>query len=702
MSRWPQHKAYFWETAPFFKVILPFALGIYYYDASFNNAINPSKLNAFLLIACIALIVGSCTCLLLNRIAQKFSAFAFPVLFNIGFFVIGVTTSYFHDIRNDNQWFGKNQGALTIARITAQPLEKENSWKVIVSAVSQVSKEKKEPASGDAFLYIAKDAPNHSIAINKGDTIIIPNNWQPIKNNGNPYEFDYKKYCARNNIMFTQFCPQNSPHLYGKANPANAPILEQAHDWCMVQLDKYLADTIAKGLVQAMLIGDETNLDGNLRQQWADTGIVHIIAISGGNVAIFYLVIAWLLKWVIKPKHVWVKYIVAMPLVWFYVLMAGGSPSAVRAGLMFTFWAFSILLQKNNNSLNQLCSASVLLLCCQPMWLFSTGFQLSFVAVLSILLFYGKINSWFKPKYKFIKWAWEAVAASLAAEILVAPMVVFYFHNFPVFFIVANVVAFFFMFVVQVASMAIVALFFMPYVPALLGIVTCKLVLWFNKFIEVLQHLGPKQFRFLQFNLLETILLYLAIAFFAYSLVTKYKRGMFLGLACSIALLLFCCTDQWESLNQQKLVIYNTGKCNQIEMYTGNHFTVIQKSGAKPKSTDFAVLPAHTRWQAWQSNGQDTNRELITIGGKTLLLLKEPIFSELQFPVDYLYLDYNGIVDVNALMRSYFPKEIIAGNCVPRRQIQKIKTKAKNANVKVYDLAQQGAFVLSGSTFGTQ
>src|SRR5690606_846697 len=118
--------------------------------------------------------------------------------------------------------------------------------------------------------------------------------------------------------------------------------------------------------------------------------------------------------------------------------------------------------QKTSNSLNQLLAAATLLLCAQPMWLFAVGFQLSFVAVLSLILFYQPVYRLLSPVPKIARALWGAMAASIAAEVLIAPLVIYYFHLFPSMFIVANVAAYLFMGFLMVAGMLIIALSAFP------------------------------------------------------------------------------------------------------------------------------------------------------------------------------------------------------------------------------------------------
>jgi competence protein ComEC len=613
---------------------------------------------------------------------------------NIIFFFAGVSVSNFSDIRNNKSWFGNefdNQNTY-LARITGVPAEKEHSWKVSVQMIRSIKNGKAVYATGNAFVYLYKDGL--PMQLHKGDSILLPGKWQPIKNAGNPFEFNYAEYCRRNNILYQQSCSANDIRLYAANDPNAASIIDKSHDWCMQQLDKYITDATTKGLIQAMLLGDEVNLDEDLRQSYSETGIIHIIAISGGNIAIFFLVISFLLRWLRDKKHLWIKYAVALPLVWFYVLMAGAPPSAVRAAIMFSLLAFSLMLQKNNNSLNQLLSTAFLLLCAQPMWLFSAGFQLSFVAVLSIILFYRPVYNWLSPAHMITKVLWSTVVASISAELLVAPLVIYYFHTFPLLFIVANVVAYLFMSLALILGIVIIAMSWIPVVAKCIGVVTVCVVTAFDKIVVWLQNCNPTSFHLLQLSGLELLIVYVIISGVVLFLLRKQKTALFIGIIAACMLLLFFCSDQLQRLHQQRLIVYNTGKANHIELIKGNTYSVLNTDTTAAKKIEYATKPAHIHWQAWKKDSI-AGKELFEASGKTILVLNHEIKTEKHFLVDYLIINYTGITNPVELQKIFSPKLIIIGNNYTRKQQDKMVKECASAGIAVHAIAKDGAFVVN-------
>ncbi len=691
MNRWPLYKAHFWEATPFFRLLLPFASGIICYYALVQH-------HYLLLILAILISTFIISIPLVFQQTNATKRIALFIVLHILLLGSGYMVSYLTDSSNNPNWYGSalNTKATYMACITATPAARQNSWKIPVSVIRTISNKGISTTEGEGIVYIYKDV--QPMLYHKGDTLLLPGNWQPVKNAGNPFEFDIAGYQKRNNIYYQQFCSAKAVRLFALANAA-PPITERIHDWCMLQLDRYITDPKTKGLIQAMLLGDEVNLDDELRQSFTDTGIVHVIAISGGNVMLFFTCISILLWWIKDKKYDWVKYLTALPLVWFYVLMAGASPSAVRAALMFSLLALGILLNKNNNSLNQLLATAFVLLCAQPVWLFATGFQLSFVAVLSLILFY-------KPIYKLItihkgpKWRvwikvkiWETIAASLAAEILTAPLVVFCFHNFPVMFLIANVLAFAFMFVVLVAGIIIIVLSKITFVAAAIGTITTALVQCFNWLMKLLQLFNPQSFHFLLISLPELILLYLLITGTAIFLLRKQKAGLFIALSSCSILLFLLSANKWQTLQQKRLIVYNTPKTNHIELITADHYAVLNPDTTADSKFTYATTPAHIAWQAWKRNN-DTQLTTLHINGKNILILNDTLHTAALFPADYVIVNYKGTIDPEKIAAVCHPALIIIGNNYNRTEQATWALKAQSQNIALHIVSRNGAWGL--------
>jgi len=702
MSRWPINKAHFWERAPFFRILLPFAAGILSYYMGWLLAI---PVFWFLPVTLVLFLAMAILLFLRNNKAVTTATF---IVTNMLLFSGGMSISAYNDIRNNRSWFGNhiNPAATYLARISSAPVEKEKSWKLEVNVIKVIDSTSAAVVTGKAFIYLEKDGAN---ILRRGDTIMVAGNWELISDAGNPFEFSYASHCARNNIIYRQWCSANDLELYAAGNPAYLPFTERAHDWSMRQLGRYLGRDNARGLLQAMILGDEINLDEDLRQAYADTGIVHIIAISGGNITIFFIVVAFLLGWIRHKKYVWVKYAVALPIIWFYVLMAGAQPSAMRAAVMFSIMAFGIMMQKNKNGFNQLLAAAFALLCSEPAWLFSIGFQLSFIAVLSILLFYKHVynllpitgRSVEEGGSKVLKVAFtiadgfgSVVSMSIAAEILVAPVVMYYFHTYPIMFALANIAAFIFMSITLVAGVVLVAVSPIPFLAQAVAAFIRTLVHFFSFIVGHLQGAGPRSFKFLMINGYETIIFYMLIAGITTYILKGNRKALLAGLSAACLLLCSLCLSEWNRLHQQKFIVYNVPRANHVDLVRGARYTVLCTDTLLNKKVNYAIRPAHIGWRAWEEQ-EMPRQDIFSINGKTVLVLNDRLTGTGHFPVDYLVLNTAGKPDMKKLLKTITPSMVIVSNNYSKKQLARITDGCKRAGIAMHNVATQGAFILS-------
>lgn len=195
----------------------------------------------------------------------------------------------------------------------------------------------------------------------------------------------------------------------------------------------------SKALALAIILGQTEDLTPELKTQFAHAGALHVLALSGMHVAMVVL----LLKWLLRP----LKYLAfgtkiqactLILLLWSYATICGLSPSITRAVCMFSVWQFAHLLGRPISGSNSLILSYILLLWAAPYWLFSVGFQLSFVAVMALTFIPSRIERLWHPKNKIYRYIAELHIVGMAAQIGVGPLSVYYFHQFPLMFWLSN------------------------------------------------------------------------------------------------------------------------------------------------------------------------------------------------------------------------------------------------------------------------
>ncbi len=186
------------------------------------------------------------------------------------------------------------------------------------------------------------------------------------------------------------------------------------------------------------LTGDRSFLTPADRDLFSRAGVAHILALSGLHVAIISLVVSWLLFPLTVLRRNKLKMCVIVVVLWAYAIMTGLTPSVVRAVIMASVFVLSRILERQPSPLNSLSFAAICILLFDPSAIYSAGFQLSFAAVIFILLFAEKLNPVNKrnrPLYTIVAWFTTSFAAAMGTGIVSAG----YFHQFPVYFLIANI-----------------------------------------------------------------------------------------------------------------------------------------------------------------------------------------------------------------------------------------------------------------------
>ena len=238
-------------------------------------------------------------------------------------------------------------------------------------------------------------------------------------------------------------------------------------------------------VAMAMTLGDKSRLTGHLRDLYSVSGASHVLALSGLHIGIIYMLMVVLVgnrRWRLLRETVLILGI------WAYAFLTGLSPSVTRAALMLTIYSLVSLMGRDRMSLNALALTAVIMLVAHPLNLFDVGFQLSFMAVLSILLFYKTLFGLVPERVldvgwgrvRPVRWAWTMVAVSVCAQLGTAPLTMFYFGRFSVYFLLTNFVVIPLAYVILMLTVALMVASVWPTAQLWLAGILSVIVGWQN------------------------------------------------------------------------------------------------------------------------------------------------------------------------------------------------------------------------------
>jgi len=316
------------------------------------------------------------------------------------------------------------------------------------------------------------------------DVIQVKTEVIPIENKGNPGEFDLKTYWKTKGIYGMFFIESKDFHRVKIIPCSNLTIsIRMAQQLCLDILSKHLSGQ-ELGIAQALILGDKSLLDDEIRSAFIATGSMHILAVSGLHIGL----ILQLLLAIIKIGAKWINRSTALLfvilLLWFYALMTGFSPSVIRAVFMFTVLTWTQWKGLQSSSINSLFLTAFIIVLWKPMYLFDIGFQLSYLAMLGIFLFYPKIAGIWKPSNKILFYLWEGTAIGFAAQVATTPLTLFYFHQFPNYFAIANLGLMGLSSIVLGAGIFIIVTHKIPLIGKLNGIILLYSVFWMFRLIQ--------------------------------------------------------------------------------------------------------------------------------------------------------------------------------------------------------------------------
>ena len=260
------------------------------------------------------------------------------------------------------------------------------------------------------------------------------------------------------------------------------------------------------GVIAAMTLGDKSALTSELRETYSMTGAFHVLALSGLHLGIISYVLSLL---VVGRRFRAVSQLLVIIAIWAFAFLVGLPSSVVRSATMFSLYALLSIGDRKKMSVNVLAVTAVCMLAANPLALFDVGFQMSFMAVLGILLWvplFDRLVSWsYMQDHPAVRWLWGLLTVSLAAQLAVAPLIAYYFNRFSTWFLLTNLV------VIPAVSVILYVSLFMLVVPSLAAPVLGAIVAWLNSVLGAFSRLPLASIEGLHPSVLTVAVIYAVI-----------------------------------------------------------------------------------------------------------------------------------------------------------------------------------------------
>ncbi|RZK72841.1 MAG: ComEC family competence protein, partial [Pedobacter sp.] len=406
-------------------------------------------------------------------------------------------------------------------------------------------------ATGSLMVTIATDSSDR-LNLSYGDELMIPYHITAVKPPRSPSDFDFKAWLAAQNIYHQTFLRQAD--LIKLSSNNGHPVISFALNLRKEQVAFYrriIKNDDAFALAATLILGYRTDLDKETLTIYSKTGTIHALSVSGMHVGLVYLVLNWLLQFMNRRRFLSiVKLIIILSSIWFYALLTGFSPSVLRSVIMLSVFIIAKSFARKTNNYNIMAFAACCLLLYNPFLIWDIGFQLSFLAVAGLIWLQPMIQNWWHIEQDWLYKIWGTVAMSLAAQLATFPFSLYYFHQFPVCFLISNLFI-----LLPIAVLMYMGILILLFRIEVLGPAFEWLISFTNEGLRAIAALPFSSISGIFLNKTELALLCITLVLFIIALAEYKKRLLFASLIGLLILQLLLIRDKINLTGQTKVIM---------------------------------------------------------------------------------------------------------------------------------------------------
>jgi len=429
----------------------------------------------------------------------------------------------------------------------------EKEWKKVLGKVHGMADQNTDEINQFPIVLYIK---THNYSLRKGDVIAIKTELNAIENAGNPGEFDAQNYWNKRGYYFMSFVGSDQFKLI---DHLDENWLSRTLETLRIHLKRTLENNLSGkelSIGLALILGDKSLLDTETKNSFTNTGAMHVLAVSGLHVGIIMQILMVFLgyfsKWI---KRKWALIAVVL-LMWIYAFITGLSPSVLRAVFMFSVLVIAQNSGKNYNSINVLFFTGFVLILLNPYTLYDIGFQLSFLAMLGIFLFYPSIDKSIYVKNSLLKKVWQGTAIGFAAQIMTTPLSLYYFHQFPNYFVLTNIGLMASSGLILGLGLFVFSFSWLQWLAKYGAWILGLSIIASLRIIEAVEMIpGAVAYGFNVPLLLVLVLGILAMAMFLY---IRNRSQRIIGVSILSVILIYIVFSRYENLTRNELCIYNS------------------------------------------------------------------------------------------------------------------------------------------------
>ncbi len=632
----------------------------------------------------------------------------------IVFFVLGGSYLYINAIdKNDDRHFAntiKKRDKFLFTAEIKDIIKTKSGTKITAKILGVEQQNTPRKTIGNILVYV-KNSTDAIVSYARGNTISFYGYIHPIAENSNPLTFNPKKYYYYQNIHYKTYVKSNEIKLMFHDINWKYKIINffaGLNKSIKVIIRKHIKEETNVNILISIILGDKRNLDQETLNSFAATGTRHILTVSGMHVGIVALILNFLFSF-FPARNAFlkaIKIIFVLTGIWFYAFLTGYGAAVIRASVMISMVMIGINLRKTTSIFNILFASAFILLLMNPLQLFQLSFILSYAAMLSILIFYNPVYSIIKlNKYRVLDYIWKLLSLSIAAQILIFPLSIYYFHNGPSLFILTALVATPMAFATIFMGFGVVFFhYFSTFLANLLGTITGFVLTSSLSFIKYVESISVNIGDYIALEKIDVVLIFVFSAF-TYLFFTRNKR--FYAIPTIIVFLLLFINQYlsiYNAQNENEFVIYSVNNSKLIDIYFGG-ICYINKEGdiddnqLQYSAKNYRRYKSPKRFEVIGQNFKNDRIEkynnILKLNDKIVVTIgdKEDYLPKNTLKIDVLLISKEIKFEFDNLNEKYKIKELVLAKGINYHTRKYWKTQAKKHSIPVYDIGEKGYYL---------
>lgn len=543
-------------------------------------------------------------------------------------------------------------------------------------------------SSGKVILNVGKKETITNLKI--GNHLIITGFILKNKTPSNPNLFDYGKYLENQEIYAQVYCQQI---IIGKYESDLWASFSNFRERIISNLEHSAISKEELNVLNALILGQQQDISPETLKDYQYAGAVHVLSVSGLHVGFILLFITFLLKPIGNSrKGSLLKLCIIVVSLWAFAVLTGLSASIVRSATMFSFVAIGIHLRRTVNIYHTLLVSMLLILLFKPSFLFDVGFQLSYLALFFILWLQPILSSIWEPNNKIIKYFWDIITVSFAAQIGAMPLSIYYFHQFPGLFFVTNLLILPLLGIIMAVGVIAILMAIFAKVPFIIAKSIEILIKILNAIIHRVASIDIfviKNISFSKEMLFGSYLLIILLILWVKKPEFKRMASAFLSLILLQSIFIF---QKKDTLNKQELIVFSSRGNTIITERIGDAVTVYSNDSILENLSTNQLVQSYLVGNFCHISNKKSLQNLMYFKNKKILIIDSTCVYTKGINPDILVIIQSPKLNIQRLLKTYKPKEIVVDGSNFKSYIRLWKATCRKEKIPFHNSNEKGFY----------